>query len=75
MSINREVKRLTPIIMKDFNTNIEITFHDIDKDLVEQMKRTIAIKDKENMGKSSYSGSGNSSQPTSPRSLKISTDP
>lgn len=30
MKINNEVKKLTPIVMKDFNTNIEITFHDID---------------------------------------------
>ena len=44
-------------MMKEFNTNIEIHIYDIDNTLVETMKAQIDAKDKENLGKSSNSGS------------------
>lgn len=65
--INTEVKQLTPVMMKDFNSNMELHFYDIEPSTMRHMKHVIDAKDKENLGKSSQSSSGDSAA-LSPRS-------
>ena len=61
LTINKEIKKITPRMMKDFNSNLELHFYDIETSLLEQMKASIDAKEREAMGKSSASVSQTSS--------------
>jgi hypothetical protein len=50
MKVNKEIRKMANCILQEFNINLNILFYDVDTKLIEAMKTTIDLKEKEKTG-------------------------